>query len=149
MTWYERIASLRRPDFVIGGKDDPYLERWWVIPRNRFFNIYLHRFWHSDDDRALHDHPWTNVSILLKGSYLEHTILAGGVHVAKRYREGNIIFRRAKSAHRIEVGKVPVWSLFITGPVVRAWGFHCPAGWRPWQIFTDARDKGQIGRGCE
>lgn len=66
--WFERISWDRAPDFVIGRTGDPYMERWWLIPRNRFFNIYLHRFWRSDDDRALHDHPWVNLSILLKGS---------------------------------------------------------------------------------
>lgn len=29
----------RQPDFAIGPTDAPYLLRWWVIPRNRFFNI--------------------------------------------------------------------------------------------------------------
>lgn len=148
-TWYERLAGSRLPDFVIGGKQNPYMERWWVIPRNRFFNIYLHRFWHSDDDRALHDHPWVNVSILLKGDYIEHTIPQGGVNVATRYVAGAWKFRRAKAAHRIEITQPPVWSLFVTGPVIREWGFHCPAGWRPWQIFVRDGQKGEIGRGCE
>ena len=52
------IATKRHPDFIVGGKDNPYLLRWFVIPRNPVFNIYLHRFLRSDDDRALHDHPW-------------------------------------------------------------------------------------------
>lgn len=29
-----RIAERRPPDFIIGRVDDPYLLRWWVIPRN-------------------------------------------------------------------------------------------------------------------
>lgn len=41
----------------------------------------------SDDDRALHDHPWVNMSILLEGTYTEHTIAQGGVHHATVYRE--------------------------------------------------------------
>jgi len=152
MNWFERVAAARPPDFVIGGKDTPYMERWWLIPRNRFFNIYLHRFWRSDDDRALHDHPWINISILLSGSYIEHTIAAGGVHFQQKFEAGNIKFRRPKSAHRVEItpeGAGKTWSLFITGPVVRTWGFHCPAGWRPWKLFVSERDTGSIGKGCE
>jgi hypothetical protein len=148
MTWYERLAASRPPDFIIGGKDDPYMLRWWVIPRNPIFNIYLHKFLRSDDDRALHDHPWVNCSYLLHGSYIEHSILAGGVRRAVGYCAGNLKFRLPRTAHRIEIDE-PCWSLFITGPVVREWGFHCPAGWRPWKLFTSARDKGEIGRGCE
>lgn len=143
------VVQLREPDFMIGGRDDPYMRRWFVIPRNRVFNIYLHHFLHSDDDRALHDHPWWNVSFLLKGRYVEHTIPAGGVHHRVEYRAGDLKFRTAKSAHRVELIDGPCWSLFITGPIIRDWGFHCQHGWRHWKEFVDQRDTGSIGRGCE
>jgi hypothetical protein len=146
--WWERVEESRPPDFIIGGKDTPYMLRWWIIPRNRFLNVYLHKFLRSDDDRALHDHPWINASILLSGEYTEHMILAGGVHHAKRYVAGNVRFRSARTAHRIEIDK-PCWSLFVTGPVIREWGFHCPQGWRHWKVFVSERDSGSIGRGCE
>lgn len=148
MKWFEKIAK-RHPDFIIGGKENPYMLRWWVIPRNRFFNIYLHRFLRSDDDRALHDHPWINMSYLLKGTYTEWTIAAGGTHYARVAKQGSIKFRRPRFAHRVELHAGPCWSLFLTGPIVREWGFHCAAGWRSWKIFTSERDKGSIGRGCE
>ena len=60
------------------------------------------------------------------------------------------IFRRSVAAHRLElIDDEPVWSLFITGPIIREWGFHCPKGWRHWKEFVDSRDIGQVGRGCE
>lgn len=139
----------RPADFIIGGAERPYMFRWWVIPRNKLFNIYLHRFVRSDDDRSLHDHPWLNCSVLLEGEYTEHTIAAGGVAHHAIYRTGTLKFRRAIAAHRVELHAGPCLSLFITGPVIREWGFHCPAGWRPWKRFVDNRDKGSIGRGCE
>lgn len=145
----ERIADRRPPDFIVGGKEDPYLMRWWILPRNRFFNVYLHHFLRSDDDRALHDHPWWNLSILLKGEYTEHTIAAGGVNQAAVRKAGQFKFRGATSAHRIELHDGACWTLFITGPRLREWGFHCPRGWRPWQMFVDDRDSGKVGRGCE
>lgn len=143
----DKIAS-RDPDVIIGGTDDPYLKRWWVIPRNRFFNIYLHRFCRSDDDRALHDHPWMNLSILLRGYYVEHTIADGGINRRQLRRKGAVKLRLPSSAHRIELPyDRPCWTLFITGPVVRGWGFHCPDGWVPWREFTDEAGTG-VGRGC-
>lgn len=148
-TLQERVATTRAPDFIIGGVDNPYMLRWWVIPRNRWFNIYLHRFLRSDDDRALHDHPWWNVSFLLEGKYTEHTISAGGVNHRFEYSAGALKFRGASYAHRVELTDGPCWSLFITGPVIREWGFHCPNGWRPWKQFVDGRDSGSIGGGCE
>lgn len=56
-------VSNRPPDVVIGGFQNPYLLRWYVIPRNPVFNVYVHLFLRSDDDRALHDHPWANLSV--------------------------------------------------------------------------------------
>lgn len=143
--------------FVIGEEDNPYLIRWFVIPRNRFFNIYLHNFRRSDDDRALHDHPWNNCSILLKGEYVEIGKDEKEGYPFYKFRSaGHIAFRQAESAHRIELysdekGKpIPVWTLFLTGPVRRRWGFHCPQGWRHWKEFVSLRDGGNsVGRGCD
>lgn len=138
----------RKPDFVIGDKNNPYLKRWWLIPRNRVFNIYLHQFLKSDDDRALHDHPWLfNCSILLKGRYIEHK-LRGKQKVRKPYR---IYFRLGKAPHRVElINNQPVWTIFITGTVVREWGFYCPQGWKHWKKFVTTRPGGnETGQGCE
>jgi hypothetical protein len=136
---------IRKPDISIGGEDNPYLERWYVIPRNRWFNIYLHRFLRSDDDRALHDHPWVNLSILLRGRYTEH--LPSGV-LRVRWA-GNLVARRPTALHRVELTHGTCWTLFLTGPRVREWGFQCPQGWRHWKDFT-AGDRGElVGRGCE
>lgn len=151
---------MRKPDFVIGGHDRPYMWRWWVIPRNRFFNIYLHKIMRDDDDRALHDHPWWNLSILLKGSYREvmpdlnacatpYTRIADLPVVVKLRKRGSVVFRRATASHRLEVATGPVWSLFITGPVLRRWGFHCPKGWRYYREFVATNDAGAVGLGCE
>lgn len=141
----------RLPDVVIGGKDRPYMLRWFVIPRNRFFNVYLHHFLRSDDDRALHDHPWASCSVLLRGAYTEHTILAGGVNHRRVLQAGQVRLRwTGKFAHRIELHEGPVWTLFLTGPKYRAWGFHCPEqGWIHWERFTAADDPGAVGKGCD
>jgi hypothetical protein len=158
-----RVAEHRPPDYVIGGEADPYLRRWWVIPRNRFFNIYLHHFVRSDDDRALHDHPWWNCSILLEGAYREHLVQDAPV----LRKAGAIAFRRPRVAHRVELlplhagvwfaeGKPvpiieehPCWTIFITGPRVREWGFLCPRGWRHWKDFTAGKNGEIIGKGCD
>lgn len=145
-----RLVCRRMPDFIIGGAHAPYLLRWFVIPRNPVFNIYVHEFRRSDDDRALHDHPWINLSILVAGEYTEHTIRAGGIHVRRVRREGDLVLRGPRHAHRIELHEGPCLTLFITGPRLRAWGFHCPAaGWIHWKAFTRSDDKGAIGRGCD
>lgn len=145
----------RQPDFCIGGREDPYLRRWWLIPRNSFFNIYLHQILRDDDDRALHDHPWVNISVLLSGGYWE--IIPNKLIWRKA---GSIVFRRAKQAHRLQLernfdssgrvtGVKPAWSLFLTGPRIREWGFHCPKGWVHWKDFTAGPDSSLVGKGCD
>lgn len=148
----ERVVYARNPNLLIGDPGSPYLLRWYLIPRNRLFNVYLHQFWRSDDDRALHDHPWISLSLCLSGSMLEHTIAKGGVHHRRRICAGQWRYRGARFAHRLELdSRAPVYTLFITGPKFRTWGFHCPSAWVHWERFvagTDDASRGQIGRGC-
>jgi len=139
-----RRVTARPPDRVIGGHDDPYMLRWYILPRNRLFNVYLHRFLRSDDDRAMHDHPFYNTSVLLRGSYMEHT-----TNGSFERSVCDVVFRRGVTLHRIELHKGPAWSLFVTSFRYREWGFACQKGWRHWKQFVDERDNGAIGRGCD
>lgn len=174
--WTRYFRLFRKPDVVLGTAENPYMLRWWVIPRNPFLNIYLHKFLRSDDDRALHDHPWASMSFLLTGSYLEE-VPADPVkwvengdrrtvkHLRKRWRP---YFRGCEAIHRVELIPVggwnavppypqppvkPVWTIFVTGPWRRSWGFWCPYGWRSWREFLDGHEPGGdhsvVGKGCE
>lgn len=180
---FDRIVMARAPDFVIGVDSDggPYLNRWfltrwrkWQHHRgritqtnptrwNRFMeraarllpNLYLHEFLRDDDDRALHDHPSFGVSLMLKGSYVEHTIAPGGIHRRRQIEAGSIRYLPTKHTHRIELLRNDdgtnrrCWTLFLFGPVIREWGFHCPErGWVHWKEFTDPTNSGKIGKGC-
>ena len=133
----------REPDRYIGGRDDPYLLRWYLMPRNRWLNVYYHVFKRSDDDRALHDHPWVSLSLCLRGEATEIDSQGARIITAGQWR-----FRRAKYAHRMMLAG-ECHTLFITGPRVREWGFWCPKGWRHWQEFTSGKNGETIGRGCD
>lgn len=160
------VAAVRPPDFIIGGKDRPYIRRWWVIPRNPLFNVYLHNILRDDDDRALHDHPWFNLSVVLAGGYFETTPEGRDFR-----RPGTIRLRSPWARHRLELPRdwdqehfftddgladwpaLPAWSLFVTGPKLRTWGFWCqrPDGserFVPWRDFVDPNDPGAVGPGC-
>jgi hypothetical protein len=146
----KRVATKRLPNFYVGGKMNPYMKRWHLIKRNSVGGVYLHEFKRSDYDGALHDHPYLfNISFLLKGHYIEHTIKAGGVHKRARYEAGHLKFRGPWSAHRIEIEEPGTWSLFITGPRVRDWYFHCPNGLKLWSDFVKKVEGGnEAGGGC-
>lgn len=145
---------IRAPDFVIGPADDPYLRRWFIVPRNSLGNVYLHEILRDDDDRAGHDHPWSSRTLIIEGGYREicydpeQPWMVGSVRDCS---EGGVVDRVADATHRLvlpEGGRAV--TLFTTGPVVRDWGFWCAEGerWVPWQEFTAVGNSGLVGRGC-
>jgi hypothetical protein len=150
----QKITQRRVPDFVIGDPEQPYMLCWWWLPRNRFFNVYIHKMLKDDDDRALHDHPWPSLSHMVDGTIIEHYLVqvagVGAYTETRTLSKGDWIWRPTSFAHRLAVPSqddLPM-TIFITGPRIRKWGFHCPKGWRHWMDFVSSEDKGQIGRGC-
>lgn len=167
-----RIPQEREPDEIIGPgyrsrlRDGPhrnvpnlFLKRWLLKPKDDWHNRYLHCFTRDDEDRALHDHPWWNLSILLDGSYYEHTIAKGGVHHRELLTAGDMKLRAPWDAHRVECLKeydslqpgttlkpLPCWSLFLTGPVQHGWGFHCPGEWKDHKSFGRDNGCGEAGK---
>lgn len=180
----KRVLLKRPPDYIVGELNPAgaYLERWFLVfwrhwrrpddikvptfERIKSYistllpSLYLHQFLRDDDDRALHDHPSWGISLILSGSYIEHTIAAGGVHHRKHYGPGTLRFFRAKHAHRIELVRysvrdeqftLPAFTLFLFGPAAfgRLWGFHCKDRWIPWYEFTAPGKPGEVGPGCD
>ncbi len=130
---------IRKPDEIIG---DEYMQRWHLRRKHGGWNVYLHRYAGSDDDRALHDHPWKSVSILVWGNLHE-------VAKHKTYRLWWFLpkYRNAEYAHRIILKSRFAYTLFFTFKKEREWGFHCPQGWKHWKDFTSA-DGQKTGAGC-
>lgn len=161
--WLPRLLS-GRPHQVIGA-GSPYMLRWYVIPRNPLFNVYVHKFLRSDDDRALHDHPWWFVSLILRGGYVEISAAPDGRTTAlcrtsvfdwrSPFRSRMLAFRPATYRHRVslphelrqvqytdgswsrdtEVCEIPCWTLIVTGRRRRIWGFWC----KYWGDFTNTQ----------
>lgn len=105
-----------------------YLDRWYIIPRNKYFNIYLHRFRGSDYAGALHDHPWWNVTIKLKGDITEIYEASTYTNFRRRLRSFRPYFRNPWMMHRFILDSETAWTLFITGPRVRDYGYRLN-GW--------------------
>jgi hypothetical protein len=115
---------LRRERVVVN--DRTHLYRW-VLFRCSWFQVVIHNFL-SDDPPDLHDHAWWNVSFVLAGALVETSLAPtpwGGrdAHSSRVLRPGDIVFRRAGALHRLTVVK-PAWTLFITGPERREWGYE-------------------------
>lgn len=140
--WVEGRIGARNPDFVIGPPGEPYLIRWWLIPRNPLCNIYAHLILRSDDDRALHDHPWGFISIILRGNYAEWRTDKLGEY-RWHYIAGDVLLRSPRTLHRIAIDpQRSALSLVITGPRIRQWGFQTKDGWVHWQQYLDQSNPG-------
>lgn len=139
---------MREPDLIIG---NPMQTLRWHVVQWRGWQLALHCWLKSDDDRALHDHSADNWSFLLNRGYIE--VFADG---SEKWRRRWVpYFRKAETAHRVLlVGSKPVWTLWLRLPPRREWGFHCPKGWRPWRQYVAERDystpgsTSTVGRGC-
>ncbi|MBA4315592.1 MAG: hypothetical protein C0422_09755 [Alcaligenaceae bacterium] len=120
------LRSKRTPYFHLEG----YMERYWLLPYARWRPAArIHHILRSDDDRVFHDHPWAYVTVILRGGYWEITPVfdPSGLYQGEQkkwYGPGSVLFRKAKSWHRLELPKGETcWTLFSTGQWVQHWGF--------------------------
>jgi hypothetical protein len=104
-----------------------YLKRWYLF-RSKSIGVFLHRFYRSDEDRALHDHPWAFITFIIWRGYIEHT--PKGV---SRKWPGMICYRPATWRHRVElVYDKPAWTLVVRFKEHRMWGFWEKTGFIAW-----------------
>lgn len=104
-TWREKL----------GKPECPYLVRWVAAI---YYSLRLHHWLAGDDPRAFHDHPWWYVTFCIWGGYTDVSP-AGEVEV------GRWSFHYFPAAHRhtVRVNPGGAWTLLLTGPEKREWGF--------------------------
>lgn len=148
-------TSRETPYFHLEG----YMERFWIQVPPGMMNTSdtsdrwktghgarIHHILRSDDDRHLHDHPWSSTSIVLIGGYLEvmptdpHQEPAAdekpGGTVAVWRSPGDVVHRDATSRHRLIIpANTTAWSLFLMGDYEQGWGFYTPNGKVPWREY--------------
>lgn len=117
-----------------------------------WFGIMLHRIDQPDPGMDLHDHPWSFVSLILRGGYGEWAAdtRSASDRPAWRYRQ----WRRwsvhpmpLHIAHRIVFTMPGTVTLVLRGPKVRRWGFYLPEGWVDWEDYDyDTRRPVSTGR---
>ena len=116
--WYREILGRNT--------DDIYLMRFWISePQANTKGSYssrnsllLHHFLKPDDDAHLHNHPWTGISTVLSGGYMEKTL--EGVKEVKALETNSIT---ADKYHCITSIQDNTWSLVHTGDKEGEWGF--------------------------
>lgn len=106
----------------------PLVTRYYLF-ESKPVSLYLHRLHCSDEDRALHDHPWSFISILFHSGYYEHT--PTGRFWRRRF---SVLWRPAEWQHRLELVK-PTWTLVVKFRRRREWGFVTQHGWMDWKEY--------------
>jgi hypothetical protein len=163
---------MRKPDLIIGPRDNPQTIRWhWLKAFG--FQFALHKWLRSDSDRTPHDHKADNVSIILSPQgYWElvrewYDTPRGGdpyCTVSRRWyydrwhfrKPWRIYFRKAETLHRVKLCDTrSVWTIWIRWPERREWGYWCDGkGWvhnRDYNKQTDYYREGvsEVGQGCD
>lgn len=145
----------RTPYFHLSNADGtPYMDRFWLLRLGRtgtddrgqprpWIALRVHHIRSSDAGRDFHDHPWSFVSLILRGGYREDRPYAGAVPVVADavpsaiaeqpytstwYGAGALLFRRAATWHRLTLDDQQLaagtWTLVLTlPPADRRWGF--------------------------
>lgn len=129
-----------RRDVVGRSSQTDYLRRW--VFETPWFSIRLHRFGASDP-HCMHDHPWPwFISLVLWRGYVEEQTPTTGpvLKTSRRRWPGSLAIRFANDRHRVVlVDDKPAWTLVLTGPIVRTWGFHTPDGFVPSRRFDERK----------
>lgn len=103
--------------------------RRWAIAETEFFNIYVHNVARSDEEKDPHDHPWSFVSLILKGGYREQVWTKGVMRTVVN-TPGHLVIRRTTDFHKLTLLGDSAWTLVLTGPKVHAlWGYQTAMGW--------------------
>lgn len=154
-------ARLEAPRIIVGRDGrSPYLSRWYLLgaPRDSAgrivaavkgqwrerlpVNVFLHRFHRSDDDGALHSHPWKwSLALVLAGGYSEERRAGDGVF-RRTVGPLSLNFIRADDYHRVDLLEADAWTLFVAGPKAGTWFFwdrekKARAGWREFCNWTE------------
>lgn len=152
---------------IYDGCDRPYLVRFSIFEIFGY-SLKFHVILRSDDDRALHDHPWSFWTLMLAGGYWEETFATnqpltdqtddmghvgstnfngeGRFTISKWIKPGSLRLCKSPHPHRLKLAVTPTdgrltpaLTLVFMLPKKREWGFYTKEGWLKWFMFNPNR----------
>lgn len=148
-----------------GDRNTPYLTRWYLI-QWKYLHIYLHKFHRDDSDELhdhpwhfislvlwngyieetfrkppkLRPATYITSTVVDKAKYTKEMSFSQSLNVfptkKKRIYPGQIIFRKATHAHRVElINNKPAYTLLINFGYVRQWGFFTKNYWQHFKSY--------------
>jgi len=123
---------------------EQYLARLRILD-TPWFGIYLHDIFEPDGDRDPHNHPWSFISVVLRGGYAEYVFPEPEQDldrfVEKTHRRFSVHRMGTKEAHRIVYAKPGLKTLIIRAKRQGNWGFFKRDGYVPWQEYVEDRER--------
>lgn len=107
----------------LGLETCPYVFRW--IAETPWASLRVHHWVGPDDDRAFHDHPWWFLTLVVRGGYVDRSPGEAmfSPHRTEHLRAPALRFRPALHRHTVVPDEGGAWTVLLTGPVARPWGF--------------------------
>lgn len=166
-----RLLACTQPYFHLHHADGSlYMGREWLMPRALLepdpyeegalkpldwlpAAVRLHMIFTPDFDREFHDHPWTFVSLVLRGGYVERRPTSatpnwrrdGEEDSYDTYRPpGSIALRRYTDRHRIISVEPDTLTLVIVFRKRQSWGFFTPRGKVHWRDYESVHNSGPV-----
>ena len=102
-----------------------YMDRWIVL--TPWGTLRLHHILRADIGDDPHDHPFDFASLILCGGYTEARRF-NDVDQVCRFDAGDIVRRKTTDFHRLISVDPGTWTLVLSGPKVKPWGFKMPDG---------------------
>ena len=123
-----------------------HFKRWGI--QTRFGNLYLHKISRSDEDHP-HNHPWNFCSLILKGGYYEkhystiQPISPDTPFILEKNTPGKFLVRYLMDYHKIQLidENVPTWTLVLTGPHKKTWGYLTPKGFLQYETYRKQKNE--------
>lgn len=97
----------------INGRD--YVQRYYGGTDSGGVQTVFHRFLTEDSERHFHSHPWSAVSRIICGLYLEESLI-GAVKMVNAYAPGDINRIKFDTLHRIIAVKPNTWTRLLIKP---------------------------------
>lgn len=141
----KQVQGRRSPRWAVWSKmlipckdGSDYLFRVRII-QTPWFGVFLHDIYEDDGDRDCHNHPWSFLSIVLRGEYTERYYpepeTRPTYYVLKRHTNRSIHKMGRTAAHRIIDASPRLKTLILTGPRQSTWGFFCDGVFIDWQDY--------------
>jgi len=112
------------------GVNGPYLTVYTLL-RVLGISVCFHNFHRGDEERDCHDHPFSFLSLILRGRYREHMYDGSAAERGAL----SLRYRPSSHRHRIELVKKPCWTLCVKRAAEREWGFWPDGVFVPWREY--------------